>query len=303
MREYIDIKRHKYKAFGLNLESDFIFDEMFRSDGESEVELIYGKTPDFLPYKTSGYIWYQGCKDHMLMHIRNVARYYISYGKSIVIEPLQNVRFDAVKLYLLSIAYVPLLMQRGIFPLHGSALDINNIGIIISGDPGAGKSTLALALNQKGYPLITDDISVLKESENGLSIICSYPQQRITENTASNLGIDTSLLKRVEKSNRFYLPIEEDTLTENIPLKAFFEIMPYDGEQVYLEEITGSKKLKTLIYNTYYYQLISSLEMSNEHFEFCSFLAKNINVYRIYRPRDEFTIDEQIKLLFNAIND
>ena len=43
-----------------------------------------------------------------------------------------------------------LLMQRKIFPFHGSAIAINGKAYAIVGDSGAGKSTLASAFLKKG---------------------------------------------------------------------------------------------------------------------------------------------------------
>lgn len=50
-----------------------------------------------------------------------------------------------------------LLTSRGIFSLHASCASVRGKGIAFTGDSGAGKSTAAFALMQKGMPIITDE--------------------------------------------------------------------------------------------------------------------------------------------------
>ena len=50
-----------------------------------------------------------------------------------------------------------LLTSRGIFPMHASCASVRGKGIAFTGDSGAGKSTAAFALMQKGMPIITDE--------------------------------------------------------------------------------------------------------------------------------------------------
>jgi hypothetical protein len=45
----------------------------------------------------------------------------------------------------------------GVVPLHCACLERNGSGLLIAGDSGVGKSTLAAALTQRGFALISDD--------------------------------------------------------------------------------------------------------------------------------------------------
>ena len=51
-----------------------------------------------------------------------------------------------------------LLYQRGFLVLHGSSIKINNGAIAFLGYRGNGKSTTAINLYKKNYPIVTDDI-------------------------------------------------------------------------------------------------------------------------------------------------
>ena len=63
-----------------------------------------------------------------------------------------------VRLFLLGSVWGALALQRGLLPLHASAVGRGRTVHAFTGPPGAGKSTLAAALAARGYPLFTDDM-------------------------------------------------------------------------------------------------------------------------------------------------
>jgi HPr kinase/phosphorylase len=54
--------------------------------------------------------------------------------------------------------------------LHGVLLDINGVGVVITGKSGIGKSEVALELVRRGYMLVADDIVEIYEVEKGILI-------------------------------------------------------------------------------------------------------------------------------------
>lgn len=58
--------------------------------------------------------------------------------------------------------------QAGILPLHAAAILSPDGGILVTGNKGAGKSTLAAAALAVGWPVLTDDWLLLKASENAV---------------------------------------------------------------------------------------------------------------------------------------
>jgi len=60
-----------------------------------------------------------------------------------------------------------LLAWRGRVPLHGTAVEIDGQAVLICGNAGAGKSTLAAGLIGLGARLISDDLSMLHLEEPG----------------------------------------------------------------------------------------------------------------------------------------
>lgn len=52
--------------------------------------------------------------------------------------------------------------------LHGGFLAVGNMGILITGRPGIGKSTLAACLLNRGHSLVSDDATDIYRDENQL---------------------------------------------------------------------------------------------------------------------------------------
>ncbi len=51
---------------------------------------------------------------------------------------------------------------------QGTMVDILGIGVLLEGEPGIGKSETALALVERGYSLVADDITVLRRDNAGV---------------------------------------------------------------------------------------------------------------------------------------
>jgi len=56
--------------------------------------------------------------------------------------------------------------------MHGTMMDVMGMGVLITGDPGLGKSEIGLALIERGHSLVADDVTVLHRDRWG-AIMCS----------------------------------------------------------------------------------------------------------------------------------
>lgn len=68
---------------------------------------------------------------------------------------------EAQHSFLFGTALSYVLIERGIEPLHGTAIHCGNTAIALIGACGRGKSTLAAAFLRQGFSLLTDDVLVL----------------------------------------------------------------------------------------------------------------------------------------------
>ena len=136
-------KRYQYTAYGLNILSCIPCPELSPGNGLPDVTIRYGAVPDSLVGAKERGTWYQATPEQLLLSIDGVGRYLITGGKEIVIERAPNAKDDVVRLFLLGSAVGALLYQKGLLPLHGSAIEANGGCVAILCDSGLGKSALA----------------------------------------------------------------------------------------------------------------------------------------------------------------
>lgn len=86
-----------------------------------------------------------------------------------------------------------LLRLRGTTSLHGCAIVVGDGAIVLLGDRGAGKSTLAAALAQRGHAVLADDVAALAEHPDGFRVQPGYPLLRLAPATIAALREHGSL--------------------------------------------------------------------------------------------------------------
>jgi hypothetical protein len=61
--------------------------------------------------------------------------------------------------------------RHGLFAIHGNALFKDGLSVLIAGDSGSGKSTTALGLIQKGWKYLSDDVTLINQSSQGIKAL------------------------------------------------------------------------------------------------------------------------------------
>ena len=138
----------------------------------ADVTIRRGVVPDTLPAVEAGGAawWYAG--DRMLIKPPCGVRFLVEGGESVRYAAQRDVAPADVRLFLLGLVWGVLALQRGLLPLHASAVGRGRTVHAFTGPPGAGKSTLAAALAARGYPLFTDDMLILDPASFGTQAKC-----------------------------------------------------------------------------------------------------------------------------------
>lgn len=183
--------------------------------------------------------------------------------------------------------------------LHGSAVLVNGKAVVFSGDSGAGKSTLAANMVDRGYQLITDDVVAIRADENGQLLIEPGPSRvklwsdALTQVKKSSNGLQ----KVINKENKYELPIA-NSHPNAVPLAKFYELNPTkESEKIKITQQQANDKINTLIKNTYRYQMLKPMGKIAQHFHQIITLAKQIEVYKVVRPSDQYLLNELTNML------
>jgi hypothetical protein len=68
---------------------------------------------------------------------------------------------------------------RSVPVYHAGGVSVDGKALLFFGHSGQGKSTLSASFGKAGYPVITDDVLVLEEDEQGFSALPSFPWVRL----------------------------------------------------------------------------------------------------------------------------
>lgn len=66
-------------------------------------------------------------------------------------------------------------------PLHAACVELNGQGVLLCGDSGAGKSSLAFACAQRGWTFLSDDATSIARKHHGRIVIGNPHQMRFRE--------------------------------------------------------------------------------------------------------------------------
>jgi Uncharacterised nucleotidyltransferase len=228
--------------------------------------------------------------EQILLSVPRVARYCVTRGSQVVVEPEPGVDATLVRLFLLGSVIGLVCQQRGVLALHASAVAINGEAVAFLGQQGQGKSTLAAhCLAHSPARLVADDILVVSLDNAGRPWAHpGMPALKLWRDALQALGRGAEGLRpdwiRAEK---FILPIADQLLQAPSALKCVYAL--YDDDQAgdgLIEELSGASAAAALVANTYRVEYLDFTGHRLAHFAASTRLAETVPVLRLARARD-----------------
>lgn len=299
------VMRHCYTAYSLNIRSEIELPELCQSSPtENEADLVVrlGKLSTWV---TAGFKQISPCiwvsANELQLEVPSIARFLVSGGNKIIVEPFPGVDETAVRVFLLGSALGAALFQRGYLVLHGNAIEVADKCFICVGRSGVGKSTLAAAFMQRGYRVLADD--VVPVDDLGLAAP-GFPRIKIWRDVADKLGIDTTKLTRIRPElQKFSLPLGERFCDVPRNVSKIFVLAEHNGDSVVCASISGVDKFNVLQANTYRHRFMAGMALQPIHLRQCGALAAQVSVAKILRPKHDFKLDDLVDRLLDEIAD
>jgi len=291
---------YNYFAFGLNIESEIECSPLLESGGSApDVIIRLGSVPSELEGASEQGSFFQVSEEKLLLKIDQVARYLVSGGCEIIVEPHPDAEARDVRLFLLGSAMGALLHQRGAWPLHGGAVAFQQGAAIFVGATGSGKSTLVGAFYQRGYQVLTDDVCAITTSTDGsLQVWPAVPRIRLWSDSVAELGGDPTQLTRTRAEVDKYDVLLQKFRRHPSPIRAIYALYTSaDQETLQLTPLHGFDKIQELTLNTYRLPFLTSMQLAPQHFQQAQALARQARVVRITRPTQPFLLDELADLI------
>lgn len=291
---------YKYSAFQLVIHSQIYCPELLGNFNDIstayDVLITIGKVDsEGLNQPLNRGLFYQANSQMFWLKVPNVARFLVSNGKYITIDPFPGIDEESIRVFLLGSCMGALLMQRDLFLLHGNAIKIGNHCISFAGNSGIGKSTLSGAFFKRGYSILADDVCAINQLGH---VQPSFPQIKLWFDAAKHLDIDTQSLRRIRPNiEKFAVPLGLQFHPTPLSLKVVYILNSHNKDDFLFTNFSGMKKLQPLQQNTYRKAYLKGMDKENSYFNQCGRIASQVALVNIMRPQDGFKLDNLVDLI------
>jgi hypothetical protein len=293
---------HFYRAYEINFASAIELPDIMpqaQVPSRPDVTIRIGKTPSCLVAQKDDSAWFQSSKQQTLIKIEDIANYLISNGNSIIVEPAGNADPDMVRLFLLGSATGALLYQRGLLPLHGSAVETPGGAMAFIGPQGIGKSTLVAHFKQRGYRILSDDICVIAPGTQGiLEVLPAFPKLRLCSDALERLGRSTDNLRRARfDGDKFVVPVAGRHCPHPVILGAIHLLSAGTDADIMTRTFHGFGRADCLLSNLYRAEYLQGLESEIRIYNLAMSIASHARLVEVVHNRDPDRIEELVDRL------
>ncbi|MCD2503293.1 hypothetical protein LQE93_16275 [Clostridium sp. NSJ-145] len=291
---------YNYIVYGLKIKSDIKIKEFIKSENENnDIDIVLGQAPDDIKSMISKGSRSSYSKTNVWFHIDNIATYYITNGKTILVEPCENHDETLLRVYLMCSCLGFIMLQREQVAIHGGVINIDGNAVIFTGDRGTGKSTLTTALRNKGYQFISDDVAATYFDKVPY-VYPGFPYQKLCDDAMDSLGYEREGLSTIvgEDKVKYIVPAFDSFYDKSAPLTSIVKLEVGDVDKVTIDKVIGQEKLMLIMKNVYRQEFLGFMGgMTPVFIKKCVDIAKNITCYKVTRPKEGFTVNEQINLI------
>jgi hypothetical protein len=269
-----------YSIHGLNVKSSIIFPELISGKHDSDI-IIHCDDFDKFDHlrKFNGNPGFDKIiynSQDILFLLDNKPLFRVKSGKEIIINSKLDIENSYLRYLILGPGMGTLLMQRGNLVLHASSVNVRGEAVVFLGESGIGKSTIATAMNKRGYPFITDDILALEFDEDNIAVFTSFPRAKLWNDTIMYMKDDSSLFQKIHPDVEKYSYIVTDNFfTNSLPLKMVYILDNGIKNEIY--SLKPQNALIELVKNSYAINLFYDNEKVQNLFQ-CANIVKNVPI-------------------------
>lgn len=247
-----------------------------------------GRAPKRLSFPLGSEPDWEANATEFLLRIDGVATYYVRDGAEVLVDPAADAPELDLHSYLLGSVFAAVCHQRGLLPLHASAIGTPRGAVAFLGHSGAGKSSLVAFLAQRGHPILADDTCVVDPlAPLPRRVLPVAPWLKLWRTTLDALGERSEGLPRTfvdEDKYRFAMPADQ-------PATALAEVIVMghaepgsEAETTRFEKLAPAHAIRAVLELTYQFWLIQATGQTERYFLRCGQALEGVRVYRMRRP-------------------
>ena len=270
-------------------------------DRDGDVVIRQGDVPEYLEGDGIDGATYQIRGDRMLIQVPGGPRYLIEGGRDIRYAYTEGNGDKEVALFLLGSVWGALCYQRGLIPLHASAIAIDGRVHAFTGHSGAGKSTLVAALAARGRPFFTDDVLILDPAQLTPEPLCFTGQKdlKLWQDAITMTGAERGApVRSVENFAKFYAsPDNESNAVVGRFANLVFLADNRNGTEPEIETLTGARTVTRLVTSVYRPAFAEAILGRRALYEGLTKLVGKVQLHRFRRRFDAKAFDAGVDFL------
>lgn len=219
--------------------------------------------------------------------------YLIRDGKEILVQIKEGYDQETISPWILGFCLSIALLQKGIMTIHCSAVSFNDRGVLISGNSGAGKSSLTGKLLESGCKLMADDVAAIGVEDEQYLVYSAFPYQKLCSNEVEKKQLDKEELIYIdEDKDKYLVPAHSIFESEPQPLDHLFFIVKAPIDVLQIHKMVGFDSFMAVKTNLFLNSLGGSWQKDQRVINTCMKIASKCEVYMIVRPEDVDTLEE-----------
>lgn len=291
-----------YYAYGLRIASDCPLLFPRAADGACDLHIAFaGVSTDLAPASTRS-LTRDG--DDWCLTYADAARLWVAYRWNAAdarLTVVTNQDWAACVYPLTGVVMAVLLALSGRTVLHGAALAVNDRAIVLLGDSGQGKSTLAAALVACGGALLTDDVVRLVPGATGYHATAGVPRLSLgSEARGRLLARLPGATAHADRHDRAKTLVEVPGAALEVPVSAIVVLAPFGDPAAgpaltSLGPVAASVAIARNIYGKAWVRPLDKAHLAD-----CAALAAAVPTWRLDRPRSLDRLDHACDMLIAA---
>jgi hypothetical protein len=299
-----------YQAFGLCILSPLALPELLSAPATASADVVlrFAPAPPSLSGGVEAEPFIETAGEVCLVKAP-AGRFLVRGGDTVDIDPSAGASEADLRLYLLGSVFSLICHQRGLLPLHASAVAACDGAVAFSGVSGAGKSTLAAGLAQLGFPVLCDDLCAVDFAGGRPAVPPGLCRLKLWRDSLAMIDVPSEGLEKVAPLiDKYALPTARPSETVGpgpLPLKGLY-LLRSKGERVVLDRARGPRAFAGALAGVHRWPTAVALGLSSRIFGQVERLVRSCTVYEMTLPINSATPDDRRQAVlasFQAIGD
>lgn len=241
-------------------------------------------------------------RESFLLDLRGIGRFLSEEGRRLTLQPAPGVVPEDIAVFVTGTAMAAILYQRGGMLLHASAVIHHGRAFLFCGASGAGKSTIAGALVQRGASFLADDVCSVDQSAGRTPLVLADGRYlRLQPDSIDHVGLRDGVRDRVRRHiDKFHVvpaPVSQ-AVQESAPLGGIYILSNSTAAaSPGVRPMPPLEAAQSLLHHAYRRRLALAYARKGQIARDSARLLSQVPVFHLRRPLDFDRLDQSVAMI------